>query len=116
MNINSKSIIEWLKKIRKQKGYTLEKLGEYNGLMHNSAKRNIENGVSSLTLFSLVRILKCFKHSFTSLFSEKIIATNSSQPTIYIQNQQEDFEYPVLNMGDVDNYVHFSIHRNMKRH
>jgi transcriptional regulator with XRE-family HTH domain len=110
MNINSKSIVEWLKEIRKQKGYTLEELGEHTGLTQPQLSR-IENSVSSLTLFSLVRICSALNISFTSLFSEKLIATEGSIPTIYIQNQQEDFEYPVLNMGDVDNYVHFSIHR-----
>ena len=68
----SQSIVNWIKDVRKSKGLSLTELGNRAGITHSQLSR-IENGVSALTLFSLIRMLHGMNYSFTSLFSEKII-------------------------------------------
>ena len=107
-------IVEWIKNARKQKGYTLKELGDRAGITYAQLSR-IENGVSGLSLFSLIRIFYAFDYSFTSLFSENIIDSKSPLPSIYLEEKQESYQYPVLKFSDVDSFVHFILYRKNAR-
>jgi len=114
MDDEMQAIVDWIKKARKQKEFTLKILGERAGLTHAQLSR-IENGVSALTLFSLIRIFYAYNYSFTSLFSENIIDSKFSLPKIYSEGEKESYEYPVFNFGDIDSFVHFILYRKNAR-
>ena len=106
----SLSIVNWIKDARKNKGLSLTALGNRAGLTHSQLSR-IENGVSALTLFSLIRILYAMNYSFTSLFSEKIIDSIFPLPSIYLEEETEAYQYPVLKFSDIDSFVHFILYK-----
>jgi len=110
MDNEMQSIINWIKGARKHKGLTLTELGKRAGLTHSQLSR-IENGLSKLTLFSLIRIFYAYNYSFTSLFSENIIDSKLPLPSIYSEEKKESYEYPVFKFGDIDSFVHFILYR-----
>ena len=110
----SQSIVNWIKDVRKSKGLSLTELGNRAGITHSQLSR-IENGVSALTLFSLIRMLHGMNYSFTSLFSEKIIDSKFPLPSIYLEEKTESYQYPVIKFSDIDSFVHFILYRKNAR-
>ena len=114
MENDIQSLVSWIKDARKRKGCTLTELGNRSGLTHSQLSR-IENGVSDLTLFSLIRIFNAFNYSFTSLFSENLFNSKFPLPSIFLDGKKESYQYPVLRLGDIENFVYFILYRKNAR-
>lgn len=114
MDTEVQSIVNWIKDARKRMGLTLTELGNQTGITHSQLSR-IENGVSALTLFSIIRIFYGLNYSFTSLYSENIIDSKSPLPSIYLEEKKESYQFPVLKFSDIDSFVHFILYRKIAR-
>jgi transcriptional regulator with XRE-family HTH domain len=92
-------IKDWLKENRKRQGLTLTELSLKTGINNGQLSR-VETGSSSLTLFSIVRIMHVLNLSLSSLFYEGLIDEGSRGLPIYKNAKPSNLE--CLNFGDID--------------
>lgn len=96
----STAIGKWIQEQRKKKGLSLVRLAELTSLTHGQLSR-IENGLSSITLLSYVRICHALGWTYLTLYEIEELELGSFSPGMF--DETEDF--PALTIGDIEAFV-----------
>jgi transcriptional regulator with XRE-family HTH domain len=94
----------WLKETRRRNGLTLPQLAYLAGLSHGQFSR-IENGLSAVTLFTLVRIFHAYTFTFTAIYGELDLPQLNPpawKDEVVIGGLDE---YPALRIGDIEDFI-----------